>query len=87
MARRSISKTEEIALFVVPDEEVLGIGLQVGQVDLSHLCHVVNGFVLCYLMPDVSGAEKSVNLLLVHVSVLLAITRPAGSGQRRREPR
>ena len=87
MARRSISKTEEIALFVVPDEEILGVGLRVGQVDLSHLCHVVNSFVLRYLMPDVSGTEESVNLLLVHIPVLLAITRPAGSGQRQREPR
>ena len=87
MARRCISKTEEIALFVVPDEEVLGVGLRVGQVDLSHLCHVVNSFVLRHLMPNVSGTEESVNLLLVHAPVLLTITRPAGSGQRRTELR
>ncbi len=87
MARRCISKTEEIALFVVPDEEILGVGLRVGQVDLRHLCHIVNTFVPRYLMPDVCGAEKSVNLLLVYVSALLANTRLADSGQRRREPR
>ena len=84
MARRCISKTEEIALFVVPDEEILGVGLRVGQVDLRH---ILNTFVPRYLMPDVCGAEKSVNLLLVYVSALLANTRPADSGQRRREPR
>lgn len=56
-----------IALFVVPDEEVLGIGLWVGQVDLRHLRHVENGFMLRHLMPDVSGAEEGVNLLLVHI--------------------
>ena len=66
MARRSISKTEEIALFVVPDEEILGVGLRVGQVDLRHLRHVVHGLVLRYLMPDVSFVQKGVNLLLIH---------------------
>ena len=71
MARRCISKTEEIALFVVPDEEILGVGLRVGQVDLSHLRHVENGFMLRHLMPDVSGADEGVNLLLVHICVLL----------------
>src|SRR5699024_2894441 len=55
-----------IALLVVPDKEVLGVGLWVGQGDLSHLCHVVNSFVLRHLMPDVSLIQKGVNLLFIH---------------------
>ena len=60
-----------VALLVVPDEEVLGVGLRVGQWDLRHLRHVVYRLVLRHLMPDVSLVQKGVNLLLVHICVLL----------------
>ena len=58
-----------IALLVVPDEEVLGVGFRVGKVDLRRLCHVENGFVLRHLIPDVSFVQKGVNLLLIHRQV------------------
>lgn len=60
-----------IALFVVPDEEIFSVGFRVGQVDLRHLSHIENGFVLRYLMPDVSGSEESIDFLFVHVTAFL----------------
>ena len=54
-----------LPLLIVPDEEVLPVGLRVGQVYRRHLLHVVHRGVFGDLVPDASLCQKLIHGRLV----------------------
>ena len=56
-----------VLLFIVADEEILGVATRIGNVDTAELVHVKNRFVLGDFEFDVVGFEIIVGFMLVHV--------------------
>ena len=57
-----------IALFIVTHEQILGVGLRVGERHVREFGHVVDRFVLRDLVPDPARAQEIVNFRFVHAA-------------------
>ena len=56
-----------VLLFIVADEEILGVAARIGNIDTAELVHIKNCFVLGGFEFDIVGFEIIVGFLLVHV--------------------